>query len=70
LEQSKGCQDEQRRNAIFAEMETILTQKEFPVLPIYYYVNQGLLRDTISGWFPNVQDIHPLKYIRKNEKFD
>ena len=65
LEQSKGLRDLEKRNAVFAQMETILNQEQFPILPIYYYVNQGLLRKNITGWYPNIQDLHPLKFIKK-----
>ena len=65
LEQSKSIRAIEKRNAVFAEMESILNQKEFPILPIYYYVNQGLLQKNISGWYPNIQDLHPLKFIMK-----
>ena len=67
LQQSKVQRDEQKRNEIFAKMEAILNQKEFPILPIYYYVNQGLLRKNITGWYPNIQDNHPLKFIKKQQ---
>lgn len=53
----------QKRNAYFNEMEKILIEEEFPIMPIYMYVNQGLLKEKVLGWYENVRDFHPMKYI-------
>lgn len=36
---------------------------EAPVLPLYTYVNTGLLSRKVKGWYPNILDQHPLKYL-------
>ncbi len=51
--------DPQRRPALYRELERQLVEDEFPFMPIYIYVNQGLLRDEVRGWFENVRDEHP-----------
>lgn len=55
--------DRTKRFALLKEAETILVEQELPILPIYIYVNQGLLKEKVNGWFENVRDVHPLKYI-------
>ncbi|OGB95238.1 MAG: hypothetical protein A2Z31_01275 [candidate division NC10 bacterium RBG_16_65_8] len=37
---------------------------EAPILPLFTYVNKGMLSKKVKGWFPNILDQHPLKYIR------
>jgi oligopeptide transport system substrate-binding protein len=36
---------------------------EMPVLPLYTYVNKGMLSRQVRGWHPNLLDQHPLKHI-------
>ncbi len=55
--------DPKKRLAAFREAETILVRDEVPIMPIYTYVNQGMLRESVLGWFENVRDWHPLKYL-------
>jgi oligopeptide transport system substrate-binding protein len=45
------------------DAETILLD-EAPVLPLFTYVNKGMLSQRVKGWYPNILDQHPLKYIR------
>lgn len=62
------------RMLLLAEAEAILVQKEFPVMPIYYYVESGLMSPGMRGLHmylelpdgrrvPNLQGIHPLRDI-------
>jgi oligopeptide transport system substrate-binding protein len=62
------------RMAILREAEAILVQDEFPILPVYFYVNSGLIRKNVRGFYTklelpqgrsgwNFQDIHPLRDI-------
>jgi len=59
---------------LFREAEAILVRDEFPVLPLYFYVVSGLVRQNVRGFYstlrfddgttgPNLQDIHPLRDI-------
>jgi hypothetical protein len=65
---------EKIRMLVFREAEAILFQEEFPIIPIYFYVNTGFLRETVrgfhhklefedgsTGW--NLQDLHPLRSV-------
>jgi len=35
-----------------------------PIMPLYTYVNKGMLSRRVKGWSGNILDQHPLKYIR------
>jgi oligopeptide transport system substrate-binding protein len=63
LAQSQAERDPAKRIAILKQMETILVERELPVMPVYMYVNQGLLKDSVRGWHENVRDIHPYQYL-------
>lgn len=62
------------RFALLAEAEGILVQDEFPVIPVYFYVNGGMVRPEVGGFYnqiqgrdgvtrPNLRDQHPLREI-------
>ncbi len=55
--------DPKQRFGTLRQAETILIEKELPIIPIYIYVNQGMLAEKVGGWFENVRDQHPLKFI-------
>jgi oligopeptide transport system substrate-binding protein len=43
--------------------EKILVADEVPIMPLYTYVNKGMLGRRVKGWWPNILDQHPLKHI-------
>lgn len=45
------------------EAEKLLIADEVPIMPLYTYVNKGMLSRRVKGWSPNILDQHPLKYI-------
>ncbi len=60
------------RMALLAEAEGILVRDEFPVIPLYFYVVNGMVRPHVKGFYsrlrgadgterPNFRDIHPLR---------
>jgi oligopeptide transport system substrate-binding protein len=62
------------RLRVLREAEAILVQEEFPILPVYFYVNSGFTRENVRGFYQqlvfddgrtgwNFQDIHPLRDI-------
>lgn len=66
---------ERVRMALFREAEAILVNQEFPILPLYFYVNSGLIRQEVRGFQMlleqdsekpaiNLLDRHPLSAIR------
>jgi len=50
------------RLTMLAEAESIL-MKEMPVIPIYIYTRNFLIRPEVKGWNPKLLDNHPVKYI-------
>ncbi|MFI5401792.1 MAG: peptide ABC transporter substrate-binding protein [Planctomycetota bacterium] len=55
--------DPVKRAALLVEAEKIVVEDEFPILPIYIYVNQGMKVDGLRGWYENVRDLHPFQYM-------
>ncbi len=55
--------DPAARMKLFQRAEEILIREEFPIIPVYIYVNQGMLADKVMGWYENVRDQHPFQYI-------
>jgi oligopeptide transport system substrate-binding protein len=51
------------RMKLFNDAEKMLVVDELPIMPLYTYVNKGMLSRKVKGWHPNILDQHPLKYI-------
>jgi oligopeptide transport system substrate-binding protein len=51
------------RMRLLGEAERILVVDEAPIMPLFTYVNKGMLSRKVKGWHPNILDQHPLKYI-------
>jgi oligopeptide transport system substrate-binding protein len=51
-----------KRLAIFSKAEDLLME-EMPILPVYIYKRNFLKSKAVAGWYPNIEDIHPLKYV-------
>lgn len=47
---------------LLAEAEGIFS-REVPVIPIYWYVRNYLIRPEVKGWNPVLQDMHNYKFI-------
>ncbi|HYE08401.1 MAG TPA: peptide ABC transporter substrate-binding protein [Planctomycetota bacterium] len=62
LRASQAEVDPAKRLALLAQMEEILAD-ECPIMPIAYYVNQGLVRETVGGWHQNIRDHHLWQYV-------
>jgi len=52
-----------KRAAFLREAERIVVEDEFPIIPIYIYVNQGMKVDGLQGWYETVRDLHPFQYM-------
>jgi oligopeptide transport system substrate-binding protein len=61
--------DEAKRMRTFEQAERILMD-QMPVIPLYSYVDQNMVRSYVKGWYRNLQDVHPLKdvWIDQEEK--
>ena len=62
IAQAAATSDQERRFALFQDAESIL-MTELPIMPIYTYVSKSLVSPDVRGWYPNILDIHPYKYI-------
>jgi oligopeptide transport system substrate-binding protein len=62
------------RMRLLREAEAILFQDEFPIIPVYFYVNVGFVRENVRGFHQkleleggktgwNLQDVHPLRDV-------
>ncbi|MBP90062.1 MAG: peptide-binding protein [Planctomycetaceae bacterium] len=58
--------DADQRLRWMEQAEAILMD-ELPVIPIYYYVSKGMVSPRVKGFFPNIQDQHPLYWMRIEE---
>jgi len=65
---------ERLRLLVLREAESILVEDEFPIVPIYFYVNGSLTQPRVHGYSmrvllddgsygPNLQDTHPLRDV-------
>jgi oligopeptide transport system substrate-binding protein len=63
IDQATRLVDTKERMRALHDAETILLD-EAPVLPLFTYVNKGMLSKKVTGWYPNILDQHPLKSIR------
>ena len=54
--------DGAKRMRMFHDAEQILMD-EMPIIPIYSYVDQNMVRPYVKGFYRNILDTHPLKDI-------
>ncbi len=63
IEESRLETDAAKRLKMLNEAEAILME-ELPIMPIYNYVSRNLVRNHIQGFWNNLQDTHPLQYMK------
>jgi len=63
IEEARRELDLTKRAKLLQDAEKIVVEDEFPILPIYIYVNQGMRVDALAGWYENVRDLHPFQYM-------
>lgn len=56
-----------KRMEMMVEIESLLLEEQ-PIIPLYYYVTQGIQRPWIEGWHQNIQDVHPFRGVRINKE--
>jgi oligopeptide transport system substrate-binding protein len=67
------------RAQLLAEAEAILVNDEFPVAPLYFYVNGGMLKPDVRNFFTtlvgsdgkardNLKDLHPLRGVSRGTR--
>ena len=64
LDEAACERDPARRNRLLAEAETRLL-KALPLAPLHFRTTSNMIRPEWTGYHDNIQDVHPLKYIRR-----
>jgi oligopeptide transport system substrate-binding protein len=59
--------DPKRRMQLLQQAERLLIEEELPIMPMYIYVNKGLLSKKVRGWHENIRDHHPFQYLSIDE---
>ncbi len=54
--------DMKKRFEFFYKAEEILMD-EAPMIPVYHYTHPYLMSPALKGWYPNILDRHPYKYV-------
>ena len=62
IELSKTAKSREERYDYFQKAEAILLD-EAPFIRIYYYTTNYLLSPDVKGYYPNILDYHPYKYL-------
>lgn len=62
IQQAKSESDPAKRMQIFYEAETILLE-EMPIIPLFNGMSKNMVRSYVRGFYPNIQDTHPLSAI-------
>jgi oligopeptide transport system substrate-binding protein len=62
MEKAAKERDLQKRLTYFQQAE-IIALEELPVIPIYIYTRIYLKQPSVVGWDPNIEDVHPLKFV-------
>lgn len=68
LETANSQADPDRRLSILKEAEQILVE-EVPAIPIYVYSRTELLKPYLRGYWGNLRNYHPLKWMYIDERF-
>jgi oligopeptide transport system substrate-binding protein len=63
LHEALAARNQEGRYEIYQQMDQILVD-ECPVLPIFYYTRFYAMSPSVGGWWPNLLDNHPWKYVR------
>jgi oligopeptide transport system substrate-binding protein len=62
LAQARATPDWEGHNAALRRAEEILVAQA-PIVPLYFYTRIYLLSGNVTGFEPNVLDVHPLQYL-------
>ena len=62
VEMAHNETDDALRMRHFHRAEAILME-ELPIIPLYSYVTQDMVRPYVKGFYDNLLDVHPLKDI-------
>lgn len=66
IAQASKTMDPKERFKTLREAEALIL-KEAPVIPIYTYKKMMLVKPYVKGFYPNIQDLHPFKFVYLEE---
>ena len=66
IKEARMAADNNARYEYFQRCEQILAE-QVPIMPLYFYERNTLVRPEVHGWYDNLLDIHPLKAIYLTE---
>jgi oligopeptide transport system substrate-binding protein len=58
--------DMEARAAMLEQAERIFLA-DAPVIPIYFYTTQHLIKPWVEGWVDNIKDVHPSRFLSISE---
>ncbi|MBU0754595.1 MAG: peptide ABC transporter substrate-binding protein, partial [Planctomycetes bacterium] len=58
--------DADARAVLLREAEALLLS-EAPLAPLFFRTTANMIKPEWEGYYDNIQDVHPLKYLRRNE---
>jgi oligopeptide transport system substrate-binding protein len=64
LIRAQNTRNEEERIGLLQEAERVFI-KEMPGVPVYWEASSHLVSRKVKGWYPNVMDLHPWKYVSK-----
>jgi len=62
MELSKLAKTQEERYEYFQEADQIMID-EMPQMPIYFYTTNNLVASNVKGYYKNILDYHPYKYV-------
>ena len=54
------------REAMLEEAERVFLE-DTPLIPIYFYTTQHMVKPAVGGWIDNIKDVHPSRYLTVTE---
>jgi len=64
LEAAAQEMDPIMRSTLMNQAEGLLLQ-HLPIIPLYFRTTSNMIKPVWEGYYDNIQDVHPLKYIRR-----
>ncbi|MCX7590513.1 MAG: peptide ABC transporter substrate-binding protein, partial [Kiritimatiellae bacterium] len=62
IREAARTRDSGARLEMFQNAEQILLE-EAPIIPLYFYLSKSLVHTAVRGWYPNILDHHPYKFV-------
>jgi len=62
LDQAAKESNQEKRFELLREAEELILE-ESPIINIFYEAKMQLIKPDIKGYYPNIQDVHPYKYV-------